>query len=63
VKSVEHGQVALARHAEECIDAMDPELIDQDLRAGARLLRALTSGCRSNLFGSHVVTFPSGDAL
>ena len=40
VQRVEHGQVALARHAEGELDAVDPELVDQDL--GRRC--ALTAG-------------------
>ena len=34
VQRVEHGEVALARHAEEVIDAVDDELVDEDLAAG-----------------------------
>ena len=35
VERVEHGQVALARHAERVLDAVQLELVDEDLAAGA----------------------------
>ena len=45
VQRVEHGQVALARDAERVLDAVQLELVDEDLAAGARQLRA-RSGAR-----------------
>jgi hypothetical protein len=36
VQGVEHGQEAFARHAEELLHAVEDELVDQDLAAGAR---------------------------
>ena len=40
IERVEHGEIALARHAVGRVDAVDEELIDQDLCAGARPRRA-----------------------
>ena len=37
VQRVEHGEIALARHAESEIDAVDLERVDEQLAAGARL--------------------------
>ncbi len=36
VECVEHADIALARHAERVIDALDQELVDEDAGAGAR---------------------------
>jgi len=35
VERIEHGQVAFAGHAEQLLHAVEEELIDQDLAAGA----------------------------
>ena len=35
VQRVEHGEEALARHGEDAVAALDPELVDKDLAAGA----------------------------
>ena len=35
VQRVEHGEIALARHAEDVLDAVRRELVDEDLAAGA----------------------------
>ena len=43
VQRVEHGEVALARHAEEMVDAVHDELVDEDLSAGAGAYGSLSS--------------------
>ena len=37
VQRVEHREKAFARHAEQVLDAVDDQLVDQDLAAGARM--------------------------
>ena len=70
IERVEYGEVALARHAVGSVDAMDEELIDEDLCAGAGPRRAAVRENRSRAIAapiaglivsfvvSHVVTFP-----
>jgi len=38
VEGVEHGEVALARHAEHVTHAVDVQLIDQHLGGGAQII-------------------------
>ena len=38
VEGVEHGEIALARHAEYVAHAVDAQLIDQNLGGGARIV-------------------------
>ena len=49
VQGVEHGEVALAGHAEASVDAVDDELVDEDLSAGAAHVRR--SGCSRKTVG------------
>ena len=37
MERVEHRQIALARHAESHVDAVDDELVDEDLAARPHL--------------------------
>ena len=37
VERIEHGQVALTGHAERDVDAVDDELVDDELPAGSHL--------------------------
>jgi hypothetical protein len=37
MEGVERGEIALPRHAEHMVDAMNQELVDQDLAAGPQI--------------------------